>query len=291
MNAYTPMIEADLSGTAHPVASQCRLCSGRGEPAFAGRALAYDIAYFRCSACHSLQTEPPYWLAEAYTDADGADQNSRTAEDMGAVQRAVANAAIIKLTAWLFELRNIVDIGGGDGLLCRMLRDHGLNAYVADRYATATYAKAFTKPDFATPDLVTAFEVVEHFDNPHDQLEALFASSPPVVLISTWVYSGESADWWYLAPNIGQHVFFYSEQALALVAERFGYRLLRFNSYTYFIKPERMTGRANILRLLLRGRALPFVRAWLAFRPAAGVQRDVDMLKAENERSLAKEVH
>ena len=273
-------------------AARCRLCAGAGKPAFTGRLLGkYDVSYFQCSECSSLQTEPPYWLAESYTGADGSVANSRAATDVGAAQRSLANAAVVKLTAWAFGLKNIVDVGGGDGLLCRLLRDHGLNAFVSDSYAVATYGKAFTTPDFAVPDLVTAFEVVEHFDKPHAQLALLFAASPPVVLISTAVYGGETGDWWYLSPETGQHVFFYSEPALALIAERFGYRLFRSSAYTYFIKPERMTGRARLLPLLLRGRVLPFVRAGLAFLPARGVQRDVDLLKAENEPSLAKEVN
>ena len=48
----------------------CRLCAGTVEPAFRKRVLErYSVTFFRCLTCESLQTERPYWLAEAYQSA------------------------------------------------------------------------------------------------------------------------------------------------------------------------------------------------------------------------------
>jgi len=56
--------------------------------------------------------------------------------------------------------------GIGDGLLCRLLRDYNVNCYVKDKYAVATYGQGFSELDFATPNLLLAFEVLEHFAAP-----------------------------------------------------------------------------------------------------------------------------
>ncbi len=37
------------------------------------------------------------------------------------------------------------------GCCAVFLRDYGLNCYVVDKYATATFAEGFTEPDFSNP--------------------------------------------------------------------------------------------------------------------------------------------
>ena len=45
----------------------CRLCSGETSFVFNHKVLnKFDVKYYRCSNCESLQTEKPYWLDEAY---------------------------------------------------------------------------------------------------------------------------------------------------------------------------------------------------------------------------------
>ena len=45
----------------------CRLCGAAAEPTCVQRVLGrHDVRYYRCPACDLMQTEPPYWLDEAY---------------------------------------------------------------------------------------------------------------------------------------------------------------------------------------------------------------------------------
>ena len=220
-----------------PPSSNCRLCGGETAPAFDGVVLGrHRVQYLRCLTCASLETETPHWLHDAY--ADGEATANLAEADTGAAQRNLQTWAGTMVVAGLLGLRNIVDFGGGDGLLVRLLRDHGLNAFVSDEYAAATYARGFTRPDFARPDLVTAFEVIEHFADPAANLAQIFGGQPRAVLLSTLVYDGQGAEWWYLAPHGGQHVFFYSERGLQLIAERYGYVLVRAG----FLRAVRATG-------------------------------------------------
>ena len=48
----------------------CRLCGATAAKTHSATILGkYVIAYFLCPTCDLLQTEPPYWLTEAYQDS------------------------------------------------------------------------------------------------------------------------------------------------------------------------------------------------------------------------------
>jgi hypothetical protein len=141
-------------------------------------------------------------------------------------------------------VHTILDFGGGDGLLCRLLRDRGLDAYTNDEFSVPSYAQPFVGSLENNYDLVTAFEVFEHFPNPRKSLDHLFQCQPRFLLASTELYKGNDSDWWYLAPNTGQHVFFYSEAALRWIAVRHDY-------YYYAINRNHLLAKTRISRLQL----------------------------------------
>jgi hypothetical protein len=122
---------------------------------------------------------------------------------------------------------------------------------------------------------MTAFEVFEHLSNPREELGKLFAAQPTAFLASTFTYSGEGPDWWYLIPDTGHHVFFYSEMALQLIADRHGYELLRPGGYILFVKSGHLSpARRKFLALALREKPLRLYRAYLNFRPPIPEQAD-----------------
>jgi Methyltransferase domain len=252
----------------------CRLCGGSTTRQFSRLVLnSYDVGFFKCAGCHSLQTQQPHWLDKAYT-------NSLAALDTGAAQRNLTNLGAVAMTATALRLQNLLDFGGGDGLLCRLLRDYGFNCFLSDKYAVGSYAQGFTVPDFERPDLVLAFEVFEHFANPTEDLAAVFALKPKVLLASTELFDGQDATWWYLTPETGQHVFFYSPEAVLLVAERHGYRVFRSGSYLVFIaKDRRVDLRERLLRVSLNRIAIRLLRTLLVAGPAPGRERDFENLR------------
>ena len=65
----------------------------------------------------------------------------------------------------MFNLKNVLDIGGGDGLFCRIMRDHFINCFSQDKFSKNIYAQHFEKPKFDNADLLTSFEVIEHLSN------------------------------------------------------------------------------------------------------------------------------
>lgn len=241
----------------------CRLCGADTGAAFSMKLLGrHDVTLYRCSACESLQMQRPYWLEEAYSSAIAV-------MDTGAVERNLICQAGIALVARVFGLKGrVLDFGGGTGLLCRLLRDRGHDAYVYDKYATPEYARAFSVAsidrDSPPVDLLTAIEVLEHLDNPGAQVEELFAIRPKVLVATTLPYNGEGPDWWYLCPEMGQHVFFYSRRALRQVADRFGYTYFERGTFHVFSRTEIGVFRRAVLRCALSRLGLRLGRVWIA---------------------------
>jgi hypothetical protein len=259
---------APTSGQAQE--NSCRLCEGRLDLQFRLQVLGqHSVGYFRCQSCHSLQTEQPYWLEQAYR------ANNLSHLDTGAVQRNLHNLAACWSIAKLLDLKNVLDFGGGDGLLCRLLRDYELNCFVYDKYASPTYAQGFDAPDFALPDMIVAFEVMEHYADPRRDLEGLFATRPKAVLASTGIFNTQGPDWWYLAPESGQHVFFYSKSALQLIARTHDYDLVIRSGYLLFLQ-RGLCGalKKSLAKTLLRSGMRKLTRARLAMSSADGVWKD-----------------
>ncbi len=113
------------------VDDRCRLCGGETKVHFTDLILRkYTCRYLLCSACGSLQTEQPYWLEEAYGTGSIADADS------GVFLRSINSLCVIFLSAWLLRMpkrARVLDFGGGNGLLCRMLRDVGFDARLTDQ--------------------------------------------------------------------------------------------------------------------------------------------------------------
>jgi hypothetical protein len=268
-NRQTQTIDTDAVNNA-----ACRLCDGNLSYRFNQRVLRkYDVKYFECEQCRSMQTERPYWLDEAY-------RNHLSSLDTGAAQRNLQNLAACYVVCTLFQIRNAIDIGGGDGLLCRLLRDHAINCFVTDKFANPTYAQGFTDPDFKTPDLVFAFEVLEHFAYPKLDVEQLFHYGSRLIFVSTELYTAQNRDWWYFAPEGGQHVFFYSKYALDHIAAKYDYVLIRCGSRMLFVKQDSVNSfKSFLLQRLLSNKIIRLVQAVIMLLPIPGVWMDHSFMK------------
>jgi hypothetical protein len=257
--------------------ANCRLCSGTLINRFSLSVLhKYNVRYYECEQCHSLQTEKPYWLDEAY-------KINLHYIDTGAAQRNLDNLAACYIVCKLFKIKNVIDIGGGDGLLCRLLRDYEINCFVKDKFAKPTYAQGFTEPDFKTPGLVIAFEVLEHFSYPKTDLDDLFRYNSGVILVSTLLYANQEQDWWYYAPEGGQHVFFYSKQALDYITIKYDYRLFICGTRIIFVKQELLTPiKSFLLRFLLKGKICRLLKSVIVYLPTPGYWKDQVLIKSKD---------
>jgi hypothetical protein len=221
--------------------------------------MKHDVAYFHCEACGSLQTEDPYWLEEAYSNGNLASI------DTGAVARNLDCQAMVYAVARILRMPRggrVLDFGGGNGLLCRLLRDRTFNARVLDNYAANDFAQGF-EDDGSKYNLICAFEVAEHFANPQREMALIFERSDSIVIIGTETYTGQGSDWWYLTPTSGQHVFFYSRKGMELLAETHGYHYKPVRNLHIFSRQSFTKIEDILLSSLLS--SLRWVRAYLAF--------------------------
>jgi hypothetical protein len=197
--------------------TQCRLCGEKSEEKFELFLLGkHKVKYYHCTNCRSLQAEQPYWLEEAYGIVD--------LLDTGRATRTLVNFFIIPKLLELLgaEMKSIsVDFGGGSGLFARLMRDVGYDYHTCDKYGTSEFATGFVWSDLQKKvNVLSLFEVAEHFPSPAADWDVIFKMDPEIVIGTTTLYNGEGPDWGYLIPNSGQHVFFYTPAALAILAQR-----------------------------------------------------------------------
>lgn len=245
----------DCAPPATGTAEDCRVCKGSSRYSFSRRVLRRTVRYFECPLCGYLQTELPDWLEEAYArPIAGADTGLllRNRTNVAEVATALLAARCVR--------GRVVDHGGGYGVLVRMLRDIGIDAHWRDKYSDNLFAQGFEDRG-GRYDLLTAFEVLEHLVDPVAALRDMLADAP-VVLVSTQLVPSNRAadpDWWYLAPEYGQHIGFLRSRTLAWLARHAGCHHASDGRAMHLFSEERATvERWRCLRPLRR-----LAPAWL----------------------------
>ncbi|QWD75843.1 methyltransferase domain-containing protein [Polynucleobacter sp. MWH-UH24A] len=212
----------------------CRLCGNIAKFSFQKRILSkYDVEYFHCQTCAALQTENPYWLEEAY-------QPINEQLDTGQFIRCLHNAAFLDaLTSQLnLSIETLIDYGCGSGLTARILRDIGINAYGYDTYSTPRLLMGFQKENLEGAAIINLCEVAEHFPNPKSSFDNIFSCNPKIVVVQTGIFNEPDVSWSYLAPEHGQHIFFYSEKTISYLAKAHCMAATFIQGYIIFIKIE-----------------------------------------------------
>jgi 2-polyprenyl-3-methyl-5-hydroxy-6-metoxy-1,4-benzoquinol methylase len=227
-----------------PPAIACRLCGA--ESKYYGRQTVigkYRVAYYECTACGSLETENPYWLDEAYR-VEGLGL------DVGACQRCLDLS--LEVAAGLSVLgigaeAACLDYGAGLGLFSRLMRDRGWNFFAYDKFIAPFFMDRF-RGTLAEKKwtVLTAFEVFEHLVSPAEEIAGLLRADPDLFFFTTQTWRGQGLDWWYIVPQGGQHVFFYSEKALHALAEKNGYVLMQLAGVKLFVHQRLAGGRRSL---------------------------------------------
>ena len=189
----------------------------------------YDVQYFQCTNCGLIQTEDPYWISEAYSDAI-------VAMDTGIIIRNISIA--IRLTALLYvkfsNLKIGLDLAGGYGILTRLMRDFGYDFYWSDKFCENIVAKGFGINSIMTDksiEVLTAFEVIEHLVDPLTFIKSSMEQyNCKTMIMSTVTYDDINLppdnSWWYYSFKTGQHISFFHEKTISEIAH-----ILKLNYY------------------------------------------------------------
>lgn len=196
----------------------CKICNSKASLAFKDKVLSkYDVNYFKCNKCDYLFTENPYWLDEAY-------KNPINISDTGIMMRNIYFSKIVSVILYFCfdKSAKFLDYAGGYGIFTRLMRDIGFDFYWHDDFTTNLLARGFEKSE-ARYELLTAFEVFEHFVNPIDEVKKMTELSDSILFSTVTIPETiPSKDWWYYGFEHGQHISFYSEKTLKTIAEKFG---------------------------------------------------------------------
>ncbi|MFM6453388.1 MAG: methyltransferase domain-containing protein, partial [Planktothrix sp.] len=109
---------------------KCKVCDSQSNYFATAQILnKYDINYFQCLNCGFVQTEEPYWLEEAYS-------NAIAMSDVGLVFRNLMFSDLTSTLIFNFFDHNskFLDYGAGYGLFVRLMRDKGFNFYGFDKF-------------------------------------------------------------------------------------------------------------------------------------------------------------
>jgi hypothetical protein len=184
----------------------------------------YDVKFYRCNDTGFIQTEEPYWLADAYSSAI-------TKLDIGLPHRNIfLSEALNKIIIKYFNYKGtFLDYAGGYGLFTRLMRDKDFNFYNTDKFCDNLFAEYFdlkVLPSNTTFELTTAFEVFEHLTNPLTDIGEILEFSNNLIFSTELQPQNITTidDWPYFSTETGQHIAFYNEASLKAIADKLGYR-------------------------------------------------------------------
>lgn len=228
----------------------CEICS-HSSSYFATALLRkeHEIRYYQCGNCGFTQTESPYWLEDSYSDAI-------TNSDVGLVGRNVALSRKSRALIWAFfdPDARFLDYGGGYGLFVRLMRDFGFDFYLLEERCRNLFAEGFDARagGHGQYEMVTAFEVFEHFVHPLNEIEEILRFSTSILLTTQLIPSRNPKpdQWWYYGLDHGQHVSFYTSRSLSSIADRFGLNLVSDGSSMHLLSSRRV--QPMLFRLIAR---------------------------------------
>lgn len=191
----------------------CRLCLSKSSYVFKRKLLKFNVSYFQCERCGYLQTEEPFWLEDAYKE-------EINLTDTGLAARSIHNLGVVLAFYLSSQLKKplLLDYSGGYGLLTRLLRDSGVNAFWSDKYCKCLFSRGFEDNGNTKYDIVTSFEVLEHLHNTKKELNKILGKGDNFIFTTSLYKNNVPSDWWYFGSEHGQHIGLYTKKSMQYIA-------------------------------------------------------------------------
>ena len=195
-----------------------------------------DIPYYRCQSCGYLFTNAmDDWSDDDFKNLIYNDEYIKT-DPPFTYDRPKGNADLLdKIFGKNKGVLTMLDYGGGNGLMAKMLKNKGFSAKSYDPFHDNPNIQKGRRYH-----LVTAFEVVEHVPNQKKLFADMlgFIGDTGVLFFSTLLQNNDFAEdginWWYICPRNG-HVGFHTPQSLKAVVEPLGYKYFKLTDDLHMV--------------------------------------------------------
>lgn len=251
MEGHAPTLPCRICGSTASLFDVCDFANHCFRPATGPAELSgVAVYYYRCQGCGLLFTPlTDGWSTEDFRARIYTDDYATFDPEIDD-ERPRANAALIlKLFGDHRDALRLLDFGGGDGVLSRLLSEQG--------FVDAHSWDPVRRPEGLAPqgpfDLVSCFEVLEHANNPLAMVRDLADLTNPggMVLFSTLLQPPDidvqRLRWWYAAPRNG-HVSLYTAAALAAAWKAAGMSYASFGNSLHVAFRERPAFAAHLFR-------------------------------------------
>lgn len=220
--------------------------------------------YHSCTSCKFIYAQNPSWLEGSFTDA----LNSL---DIGSVDRCNIVADFVEVLANSLKIDNpqVLDWGGGYGLLTRILRDRGIRCAHHDPYTEPLFAENIALQPDARFDLIVLSEVMLHMTDPISTLTELLKLSDNIMFTAVIAPPDVTPDWWYFMPDTGQHVAIFSQQTIPELGVALKVKTLSDKQFFHLVAKDQP---GFLTRLLFSKRFIPFGVAALLYLKRQGMR-------------------
>ena len=192
------------------------------------------VYYRQCSDCRFVFTDAfDDWSPDDFRRHIYNDQY-QLIDPKYAEKRPNENAILVdRMLSGVKQHVSLIDYGGGSGVLSEILRRKGYKAETFDPFS------GFNKRPEGMADIVTAFEVVEHSNRPHETMNEMLSMLKPegILIFSTLLqppdFEQMGLNWWYIGPRNG-HVSIYSAKALEKLLSSKGVRSVSMADSMHF---------------------------------------------------------
>jgi 2-polyprenyl-6-hydroxyphenyl methylase/3-demethylubiquinone-9 3-methyltransferase len=200
------------------------------------------VYYYRCPDCGFLFTRSfDAWRPEEFSQSIYNGDYQTIDPDYAEVRPRHNANTLQSLFGERLKALRLLDFGGGNGGLAKLLRESGCAADSFDPFGSDG---AVTLPAATDRyDVVTAFEVFEHVADPVACLTEIDRLLKPdgLLLISTRINDGKEGKasigprltWWYASPRNG-HIALHSRRSLRLLLWKFGFHCASLGDDCHF---------------------------------------------------------
>lgn len=220
-----------------PPQIHCRWCGGLAQKVFTSNSADLPRSFYECSECACLQT-------------------THRASFAGETDEIPPNSAFEAFNRFVIAKNTLGILNEGDphpvlvsddafGLLTRLLRNTGVDAYAVDSNGAKSFAgnhfwhsaeEAMSRLGDRSPILVAFDPAADVDSSPRAYFDAAFSHRPLALLFSAELYQGQTESWEAAADLPRRRTFFLSAQAMGMLAQDSGYQWLQQDNLHLFIR-------------------------------------------------------